>query len=161
MIAGRRRLTARAGVLAAVLLGLLLVPAGAAAAHPLGNFTVNRAGGIRVQPDRVLVDYVVDMAEVPAFQTRQTVDADADGEVGAAEAASWRQLQCWRVAAKLSAEVDGRPLRFAVAGSRLAFPPGQGGLVTLRLECDLAANAACGCRPRPVPARPGRIPAGG
>ena len=144
MIAGRRRLTARAGVLAAVLLGLLLLPAGAAAAHPLGNFTVNRAGGIRVQPDQVLVDYVVDMAEIPAFQTRQTVDADADGEVGGAEAASWRQLQCRRVAAKLSAEVDGRPLRFTVAGSRLAFPPGQGGLVTLRLECDLAADAAVG-----------------
>jgi nickel/cobalt transporter (NicO) family protein len=142
--AGRRRLTARAGVLAAVLLGLLLLPAGAAAAHPLGNFTVNRAGGIRVQPDRVLVDYVVDMAEIPAFQTRQTVDADADGEVSGAEAASWRQLQCRRVAAKVSAEVDGRPLRFAVAGSRLAFPPGQGGLVTLRLECDLAADAAVG-----------------
>jgi nickel/cobalt transporter (NicO) family protein len=136
-----RRLTARAGVLAAVLLGLLVLPAGAAAAHPLGNFTVNRAGGIRVQPDRVLVDYVVDMAEIPAFQTRQAVDADADGEVGGAEAARWRELQCPRVAAKLSAEVDGRPLRFAVAASRLAFPPGQGGLVTLRLECDLAAPA--------------------
>jgi nickel/cobalt transporter (NicO) family protein len=142
--AGRRRLTARAGVLAAVLLGLLLLPAGAAAAHPLGNFTVNRAAGIRVQPDRVLVDYVVDMAEIPAFQTRQALDADADGEVGDAEAARWRQLRCPRVAAKLSAEVDGRPLRFAVAGSRLAFPPGQGGLVTLRLECDLAAPAPAG-----------------
>jgi nickel/cobalt transporter (NicO) family protein len=138
-----RRRAARAGVLAAVLVGLLL-PAGAAAAHPLGNFTVNRAGGIRVQPDRVLVDYVLDMAEIPAFQTRQALDADADGEVGDAEAASWRQRQCPRVAAKLSAEVDGQPLRFAVRGSRLAFPPGQGGLVTLRLECDLAAPAPAG-----------------
>jgi nickel/cobalt transporter (NicO) family protein len=142
--AGRRRLTARAGVLAAVLLGLLLLPAGAAAAHPLGNFTVNRAGGIRVQPDRVLVDYVVDMAEIPAFQTRRALDTDADGKVGGAEAASWRRLQCPRVAARLSAEVDGQPLRFAVAGSRLAFPPGQGGLVTLRLECGLAAKAPAG-----------------
>jgi nickel/cobalt exporter len=139
-----RRLAARAGVLAAVLVGLLLLPAGAAAAHPLGNFTVNRAGGIRVQPDRVLVDYVLDMAEIPAFQTRQALDADADGEVRDTEAASWRQRQCPRVAAKLSAEVDGRPLRFAVQGSRLAFPPGQGGLVTLRLECDLAAPAPAG-----------------
>jgi nickel/cobalt transporter (NicO) family protein len=142
--AGRQRLTARAGVLAAVLLGLLLLPAGAAAAHPLGSFTVNRAGGIRVQPDRVLVDYVVDMAEIPAFQTRQVIDADGDGEVGDAEAASWRRLQCQRVAAKVSADVDGQPLRFAVAASRLTFPPGQGGLVTLRLECDPAAEAPAG-----------------
>jgi nickel/cobalt transporter (NicO) family protein len=136
-----RRLTARAGVLAAVLLGLLVLPAGAASAHPLGNFTVNRSGAIRVQPDRVLVDYVVDMAEIPAFQTRQALDADADGKVGDAEAARWRALQCPLLAARLSAEVDGRPLRFAVLASRLAFPPGQGGLVTLRLECDLAAPA--------------------
>jgi nickel/cobalt transporter (NicO) family protein len=142
--AGRRRLPLRAGVLAAVLLALLLLPAGAAAAHPLGNFTVSRSSGIRVQPDRVLVDYVVDMAEVPAFQTRQGVDTDGDGKVADGEAAAWRQLQCPRIAARLSAEVDGTALRFAVTGSRLAFPPGQGGLVTLRLECDLAAPAPAG-----------------
>jgi nickel/cobalt exporter len=137
----------RAAVLGAVVLALLLLPAGAAAAHPLGNFTVNRYSGLRVQPDRVLVDYVVDMAEIPAFQARQAIDADGDGKVGEAEAASWRGHECPRIAGRLDAQVGGRPLRFEAGGARLAFPQGQGGLTTLRLECELAA---------PLPAGDGR-----
>ncbi|HEX6673950.1 MAG TPA: nickel transporter [Actinomycetes bacterium] len=137
----------RAAVLGAVVLALLLLPAGAAAAHPLGNFTVNRYSGLRVQPDRVLVDYVVDMAEIPAFQARQAIDADGDGTVGEAEAASWRGHECPRIAGRLDAQVGGRPLRFEAGAARLAFPQGQGGLTTLRLECELAA---------PLPAGDGR-----
>jgi len=134
----------RAALLGAVVLALLLVPAVAASAHPLGNFTVNRYSGLRVQPDRLLVDYVVDMAEIPAFQTRQTIDADADGTVGGAEAAAWRGRECPRLAGRLSAQVDGRPLLFTASGGGLAFPPGQGGLTTLRLECELAAPLPLG-----------------
>jgi nickel/cobalt exporter len=119
----------------------LLLAAGPAAAHPLGNFTVNQYGGLRLEPGRVLVDYVVDMAEIPAFQTRQEIDADGDGEVAPAEAAAWRQATCPRVAAGLGLRLDGRRLALATAASRLSFPPGAGGLVTLRLECDLAAGA--------------------
>ncbi|MGH9223906.1 MAG: nickel transporter, partial [Acidimicrobiales bacterium] len=50
---------------------------GSASAHPLGNFTVNVFSGLRVGPDRVDVELVVDMAEIPAFQARR--DADAAG----------------------------------------------------------------------------------
>ena len=134
----------RAAVLGAAVAALLLLPAGAAWAHPLGNFTVNRYTGLRLQPDRVLVDYVVDMAEIPAFQARQTIDADGDGTVAAGEASAWRDRECQRLAGRLRAEVGGRRLRFTASGARLAFPPGQGGLTTLRLECDLAAPLPAG-----------------
>jgi nickel/cobalt exporter len=126
------------GVLA---LATLLLVAGAtgAAAHPLGNFTVNTASGLRVGPDRLVVDYVVDMAEIPAFQTRQAIDADHDGEVAGTEAAAWRARECPRLAAGLRATVDGRAAPLAVTGSALGFPEGVGGLETLRLECALSA----------------------
>ena len=55
------------------LLGCLFVTAGPAAAHPLGNFTVNRYTGILVSPDGVVVDHVVDLSEeldVPAVLLR-------------------------------------------------------------------------------------------
>ena len=127
-------------LLAAALSGtLLLLAAGPAAAHPLGNFTVNQYSGLRLEPDRVRVDYVVDMAEVPAFQTRQAIDADGDGAVASAEAATWREATCPRLAAGLGLRLDGRRLALATSASRLSFPPGAGGLVTLRLECDLSA----------------------
>ena len=110
-----------------------------AAAHPLGNFTVNTYSGLRVGPDRLVVDYVVDMAEIPSFQTRQAIDADHDGEVADAEATAWRTRECPRLAGGLRATVGGRPAPLAVTGSSLRFPEGVGGLETLRLECALAA----------------------
>src|SRR5207249_1662255 len=40
---------------------------GTASAHPLGNYTVNRAVVVRVGAATVDVRYVVDMAEIPTF----------------------------------------------------------------------------------------------
>jgi nickel/cobalt transporter (NicO) family protein len=140
---------ARAGLLAILAAGLLAAGAAPAAAHPLGNFTVNAYSGLRVGPDRLAVDYVVDMAEIPTFQTRQAVDADHDGTVSPAEAATWRDRECPRLAAGLRAVLDGQPVALAVTGSALSFPDGVGGLETLRLECALAA-------PLPAPRQAGR-----
>jgi hypothetical protein len=81
---------------AAVTLGLAiaaLVPA-IALAHPLGNFTINHYAGIRVEPDRVLLDVVVDQAEIPTFQARLGFDTDGDGEVSDDEADAGRIAEC-------------------------------------------------------------------
>ena len=79
---GRRLLAS-----AALTVGLLaLLPATPASAHPLGNFTVNQHAGLRLSPDRVTVQLVVDMAEIPAFQTRSEIDADRDKAVSPEEA---------------------------------------------------------------------------
>ena len=67
-MSGRRRSGAR--VLRALVAAVVLLPlaATAALAHPLGNFTINHYAGIRVEPDRVLLDVVIDQAEIPTFQ---------------------------------------------------------------------------------------------
>ncbi len=148
-----RRAGVRLAAVAALAVGLLLVSAGAAAAHPLGNFTVNQYAGLRLLPDRVEVDYVVDMAEIPAFQTRQEIDADGDQSVSSAEASAWRSASCPRLAGGLVLRLDGRRLDLVTVASRMSFPPGAGGLPTLRLECGLAT--ARGQAP------PSRTPAGG
>jgi nickel/cobalt transporter (NicO) family protein len=129
----------RVAVLAALAAILLVAGAARAAAHPLGNFTVNTYSGLRVGPDRLVVDYVVDLAEIPTFQARQGIDGDHDGRVSGAEAAGWRDRECPRLAGRLRADVDGRGLPLTVTASRLTFPKGVGGLDTLRLECALAA----------------------
>jgi nickel/cobalt exporter len=139
-----RPLARRGAVLVALV--ALLVAAGAtgAAAHPLGNFTVNTYSGLRVGPDRLVVDYVLDMAEIPTFQARQAIDTDHDGRVGGPEATRWRDQECPRLAAGLRATLDGRGVPLAVTGSVLTFPEGVGGLETLRLECALAGPLPAG-----------------
>jgi nickel/cobalt transporter (NicO) family protein len=127
-------------VLAAAAVSLALAPA--ASAHPLGNFSINQYSGLRVQPDGVTVDYVLDMAEVPAFQARsQDIDTDSDGALSPVELARWRAAGCARLSTQVTVAVGGRAVPLKITGATLTFPPGTAGLVTLRLGCTLRAAA--------------------
>jgi len=128
-----------------ILFGFLLsviaaaLPA-AVVAHPLGNFTINHYAGIAVARDEVRLDVVIDMAEIPTFQERLTIDADGDGEVSDEEAAAAAPVACATEGKALQLAVDGRHLPVASVGrAAISFPPGLGGLSTMRIECDYAA----------------------
>ena len=58
---------------------------GPAASHPLGNFTINTATELLLTPGAIQITYVVDMAEIPAFQELRGIDTDVDGRVSDAE----------------------------------------------------------------------------
>jgi ABC-type nickel/cobalt efflux system permease component RcnA len=98
--------------------------AGAAAAHPLGNFTVNRFSGIELSGDRIYVRYVLDLAEIPAFQEDDKVRAPGFAE---------------RVGRGLVLELDGRRIALEPLSHALRSRPGAGGLDTLRFEAVFAA----------------------
>ena len=139
---GRAHLRRRLG--AAALFGLtaaLVIPA-LAAAHPLGNFTINHYAGIRVEPDRVLLDVVIDEAEIPAFQARLDFDTDGDGEVSDAETDAGRGPACDKLAPSLALSVDGTAQALTVVEAGLTFPPGVGGLSTMRMVCEYATSLA-------------------
>jgi ABC-type nickel/cobalt efflux system permease component RcnA len=133
----RSRLLAGAAVVAAA---LVVVPAGPVAAHPLGNFTVNTYIGLRVEPERTTLDLVVDMAEIPAVQTRRGVDRDSDGDVDDAEGAAYATQACPDAARRIDVTVDGRRAPVATASAGVVFPPGNAGLPTLRLTCALVVE---------------------
>jgi len=139
-----RRLVRRLLVLAAMTAGLLALAAPGAGAHPLGNFTVNTASGLRLTPDALVVDQVVDMAEIPTFQARTELDRDHDGRVSAAETGAWAAGRCRDLASIADARVDGRRLTFTATASQATRSPGSGGLDVLRLECRLSAPVAAG-----------------
>jgi nickel/cobalt exporter len=117
-----------------------LAVAATALGHPLGNYTVNRAVAVTLAPAELAVHYVVDMAEIPAFPAIEAIDTDGDGVTDPAEALAWADPTCDAARAALDVTVDSEPLVLESAGDpRLTFPPGAGGLDTLRLECPLAA----------------------
>ncbi|HET7726667.1 MAG TPA: hypothetical protein VFK54_05005 [Candidatus Limnocylindrales bacterium] len=133
------RLARRAAALAPlVAIGAALLPA-PAAAHPLGNFTINHYAELRIEPDRVSVDLVLDMAEIPTFEERRALDLDADGEVSEAELARAPEDRCTELAAAVSLSLDGRALALVLRDASLTFPPGLGAIPTMRLECELVA----------------------
>jgi ABC-type nickel/cobalt efflux system permease component RcnA len=102
--------------------GALVIPA-TAAAHPLGNFTINRFARVQVSGHRLYVRYVLDLAEIPTYQARQQgVNAGA---------------YTARIARNLHVTVDGRAAQLVPVRHELAFPVGVAGLHTMRLEAIL------------------------
>lgn len=136
----------RALTVATLAVACLLLPSGAANAHPLGNFSVNRFAGLRVQPTRVLVYYVVDMAEIPAFQARDAIDADRDGRLLPAERAAYAARMCAEIGDNLTVSVGGRGIAITADRHTVSFPPGAAGLATMRVGCDLSGSTARGDR---------------
>jgi ABC-type nickel/cobalt efflux system permease component RcnA len=141
-VTGLRRLVVIGSLAVGSVTVVVAVPAAPASAHPLGNFTINSYSGLRVQPERVLIRLVTDMAEIPTFQSRSDFDTDRNGRTDAAETRAYRDRACARQAANVALRVDGTAAPIRVQGGALRFPTGQGGLATLRLSCDLVAATA-------------------
>lgn len=132
----RRLASAGLGVLA------LLGSAGITSAHPLGNYTVNRSVGVRIASSGITVRYIIDMAEIPAFSELQLIDRDGDGVTDSAEDASYAEAACAAVRSEVQLTIDALEVALQPrADPELSFPPGAGGLSTLRLVCVLGAPA--------------------
>ncbi|MBC7876402.1 MAG: high-affinity nickel-transporter [Anaerolineales bacterium] len=125
-------------VILTLLISFIFVPA--ALAHPLGNFTINQYVGLNVSRDKVLVDYVVDMAEISAFQEIAIFDANKNGLADSSEASGYHVDKCISLQSDLNLFLNNQPAVLTLASSSVEFPIGVGGLSTLRLNCNFEAS---------------------
>jgi ABC-type nickel/cobalt efflux system permease component RcnA len=138
---GRPRRSIRVRALAALFATLLggLLPA-TVLAHPLGNFTINHYAGVRVEADRVLLDIVIDQAEIPTFQARFDYDLDGDATLSDEEIDAGRVTACDTLAGSLALTAADRALDLRLVEAGLSFPLGVGGLATMRQVCTYEAS---------------------
>lgn len=109
-------------------------------AHPLGNFTINHYAGIQINPNQIEIDYVLDMAEIPAFQTIQHWDPGHNQQPSPELFQSFQTEKCQQIQRDLRLSLNQNPLWLQVKETSIAFPLGVGGLSTLRLGCQLVAQ---------------------
>jgi len=132
-----RRMTV---ALLTLLISFVFVPV--AFAHPLGNFTINHYAGLLVSRDTVAIDFVIDMAEIPAFQEISTFDTNGNGKADSSEAEAYHAEKCKSLQSDLSLLLNNKALGLTLASSSVEFPVGAGGLPTLRLTCEFSASVA-------------------
>jgi nickel/cobalt exporter len=123
------------GVVAALVtvvlsLGNCLAPA-TSRAHPLGNFSISHYTRIRVEHDAIELRYVLDLAEIPTFQELQ--EAGIVPEVGHASLPAYLDKRAEVLQNGLLLAVSGRRLALHHTAGEILFPPGAGGLPTLKL----------------------------
>lgn len=114
-----------------VIIACLLLSTRMAIAHPMGNFSVNHYAKIDLQRDRITIRYVIDLAEIPAYQEMQeaVIQPDAnDPAVSRYIAKRGRELACG-----LILTLNGETLPLRTISSSVLFPPGAGGLPTMKM----------------------------
>lgn len=103
----------------------------ASEAHPMGNFSISHYAGIRIESGFIEVHYLIDMAEIPTFQEMQdTGIVPKEGDPGLA---AYLAKKSDLLAAGLALEVNGQPVQLQLVSDNVIFPPGAGGLPTMKL----------------------------
>jgi len=120
------------GIFLTMFFSLLLVRA--ACAHPMGNFSVNHYSKIDLQGERIIIRYFIDLAEIPTYQELQ------QGNIATTDASSGSEIVTRYVAARgmelgrgLILDIDGKPAALRLISSGVIFPPGAGGLPTMKM----------------------------
>ncbi len=132
-------MTRRLGALLGALVVLMLW-ASPAAAHPLGNFTINRFTELRFDEDGARIHYVVDMAEIPTFQELERIGA----EPTSAALSAYARSQGERLGSQLRLAADGDEVTLRLRGATARLSEGQGGLDVMRVDLFYSAQLPSG-----------------
>jgi ABC-type nickel/cobalt efflux system permease component RcnA len=133
-----RRLLQLAGVVAVAVLAL----AGPAAAHPLGNFTVNHLTRLTADRDALHVRYVLDLAEIPAFTLDRALDVHGTPPQAVLE--RWASAHAREIVPQLELTLDGREVALVPGASTARTRPGAGGLPTVYFTATYSAAIGAG-----------------
>lgn len=144
MIARRPSLTPPALLALLIAFLLLLAQPSPAMAHPLGNFTVNQYNRFELMTTGVRLVYVLDLAEIPAFQELARIDTDGNGAVDDGERDAYLDAKLPEIAAALHLVDGDRSVPLRVGERNLAFLPGHAGLKTMRLSATFTPDLAMG-----------------
>ena len=122
----------RRSILPAALFVVLVLSASRdLAAHPLGNFSISQYSAIAVDRNKIELRYLIDMAEIPTFQELQESGIVAqEGDPGLPV---YLKSKAGALAKALSLEINGKRLELRPQSHEILFPPGAGGLPTMKI----------------------------
>ena len=125
------------GVLGLILMLIPLVAMNPlpAAAHPLGNFSINVSLGIEFRETTVAASLIVDMGEIPTFQEKALIDSSGDEAISPIEGSNYAIEACSRHQEDLHASLDGSTVDVESDGAKVDFIEGTSGLEIMRLGC--------------------------
>jgi hypothetical protein len=105
-----------------------------ASAHPMGNFSVNHYSRIDLQGDRNIVRYFIDLAEIPTYQELQQGNIAATPmDQNSAAVVHYVAARGAELGHGLMLDIDGKQIPLRLVSSGVIFPPGAGGLPTMKM----------------------------
>lgn len=111
-----------------------------AAAHPMGNFSINHYARFTATRSQLKLLYVLDMAEIPTVSERNAMDTNHDGKISDTEKSTHLSMRIRQVRSDLVLLINDKEAAVVESLERLVFRPGAGGLETMRLTFTLDAR---------------------
>ncbi len=108
----------------------LVLPVHACLAHPMGNFSVNHYTKITLEQDGIQLQYFIDLAEIPTYQEMQQYNVT---QAEPAAAAPFVAIRGAELEKGLGLSIDGTATPLRMVSKGVIFPPGAGGLPTMKL----------------------------
>jgi ABC-type nickel/cobalt efflux system permease component RcnA len=109
-------------------------------AHPMGNFSINHYAKITVTKESVELHYLIDSAEIPTFQEMQQSGFSADPESITTRTYIAREAEALKK--NLVLTESGKTLELQNKTMEVIFPPGAGGLPTMKMSFVYTARLA-------------------
>ena len=110
-------------------------------AHPMGNFSVNHYARLRLHDEKLLITYVLDLAEIPTFELlgRWKVDPANDAEM-----LERSRLQAVEWVGKLTVQNNGSAAHLQLRRVSPHVMEGAGGMPVLRISMIAEADVGPG-----------------
>jgi ABC-type nickel/cobalt efflux system permease component RcnA len=109
-------------------------------AHPMGSFSISHYSGLKFIEDEIVVDYVIDMAEIPSYQEMDHLDVNHDRKVTDAEKQKYAGSMAEKFTRYLRLNINGNPVQWKLRKSHMEIRPGAGELYTLVITATYAGK---------------------
>ncbi|MGI8788772.1 MAG: nickel/cobalt transporter [Pyrinomonadaceae bacterium] len=119
---------------------LIFALAMAAAAHPLGNFSVNQYSRLEVGRSQIKIRQILDVAEIPTFQLSSEIDTDKNGTMSPEELNAYAEKLTPRFTSDLLLTVNDAPVELRAEKKNISLREGAGNLPTMRVAWDLVGD---------------------
>jgi ABC-type nickel/cobalt efflux system permease component RcnA len=121
-----------------LIIALVLLAPTSGSAHPMGNFSISHYTCIRIGHDAVDLHYIIDMAEIPTFQEIQ--ETGIVPQEGHASLDDYLARKAEVLKEGLLLDLNGHRLTMRPEASEVIFPPGAGGLPTMKVRIKYRAQ---------------------
>jgi nickel/cobalt transporter (NicO) family protein len=102
--------------------------------HPMGNFSISHYSLLTFGPQSIDLLYLIDMAEIPAFQEKPRVDLNGNGTFEANEQEAYLARKAGELTEGLVVKLNGKRYPLPRASQQLEFLPGGLNLPTLKIS---------------------------
>lgn len=108
----------------------------------MGSSSTNEYSAVRLERDEIRILYILDLAEIPSYPELKRIDENEDGEYSPEELQRYAEKMGKGLAGIPTLTLDEKTLKLKLESTTARTLPGLPGLMTVRVELELAAPLA-------------------